>query len=125
MRVHDLPDLRRVASAKAITYSGHALEQMLNRGVSTENIEDILKSNTNQLIETQSPSTTPGKMHRDERNLIYDPNHNPDAIVVIVLLFNPFPEIMVVTVELPASDIWERHIERNPALTRKPALTSK
>ncbi len=119
MRVQDLADLRCVASAEAITYSGHALEQMLNRGVSTDDIEDILESNTNQLIETQSPSTTPGKMHHDERNLIYDPNHNPDAIVVIVLLFNPYPEIRVVTVELPESNIWERHIEGNPALTRK------
>jgi ABC-type Zn uptake system ZnuABC Zn-binding protein ZnuA len=119
MKVHDLPDLRRVAKAKSITYSGHAFEQMLNRGISSDDIEDILKSNTNQLIETQSPSTTPGKMHKDERNLIYDPNHNPDAIIVIVLLFNPFPEIRVVTVELPDSNIWEKHIHGNPALTRK------
>lgn len=119
MRIQDLPDLRCVARAKSITYSEHALDQMLTRGISSDDVEEILESDTNQLIEIQPPSATPGRMHRDERDLIYDPNHSPDAIVVIVLLFNPLPEIRVVTVELPASDIWERHLGENPALRRK------
>lgn len=119
MRVSDLPNLRRLARAKSITYSGHALNQMRDRGIRTDDIESILESNTNQLIEIQSPSTAPGKQHRNERDLIYDPNHCPDAIVIIVILLKPFPEIRVVTVELPDNSIWERHPGNNPALTRK------
>ena len=119
MRVSDLPNLRRLARAKRITYSRHAFTQMLNRGIRTDDIESILESNTNQLIEIQSPSTTPGKQHCNERDLIYDPNHCPDAIVIIVILLHPSPEIRVVTVELPDSSIWEKHPDKDPALTRK------
>lgn len=119
MRASDLPDLRRVARTKAVTYSGHAIDQMLSRGITTDDVEEILESNTNQLIEVQSPSIAPGKKHRNERDLIYDPNHKPDAIIVMVLLFNPSPEIRVVTVEMPSDETWNHNPGADPALTHK------
>lgn len=119
MKTSDLSDLRRVARSKAITYSGHAMDQMLKRGITTDDVEEILESMTNQLIEVQSPSLTPGKRHQNERDLIYDPNHRPDAIIVMVLLFNPSPEIRVVTVEMPSDEIWNHNLGADPALTRK------
>ncbi len=119
MNASDLPDFRRVAMSESITFSQHAYDQMLNRGISVEAVKEVLGSNTNQIIEIQSPSTTTGKEHRNERYLIYDPLHCSDTIVISVLLFNPTPEIHVVTVEHPNNSTWDRHPGQNPALTRK------
>ncbi len=119
METKDLPNLRRVARSGAVTYTGHALDQMLDRGIKTDDVEEILGSSTNQLIEVQSPSVTSGKCHKDERILIYDPEHDPDAIAVITLQFNPGVELLVITAEMPKTDIWDKIIGRNPTLIRK------
>ena len=115
----DLPQFRLLAKNSAIDYSGHALRQMLKRGISLDLVEKILKSESNQLIETQSPSTTPGKEHDDERALISDPTFEDAIIIVLVILFHPIPEIRVITVERVMDHKWEKHINENPWLVRK------
>lgn len=119
MNNSDLPNLRRVALSGAIRYTAHAMDQMLSRGIFTSDVESVLCSNTNQLIEIQSPSNALGKQHNEERDLIYDPDHIPEIIVVIVLQFSPSVGILVVTAEYPEEDKWTRNTGKNPGLTRK------
>ena len=69
----DLHDLRCLAINSQISYSSHAVDQMLSRNIGRATVQAVLSSPTNQLIETQAPSTTPGKEHDDERALISDP----------------------------------------------------
>ena len=59
----DLPDLRRLAANNQISYSGHAVDQMLDRDISQASVKDILSSPTNQLIETMG--VTPEQLHAD------------------------------------------------------------
>ena len=106
----DLHDLRCLANNSQISYSSHAVDQMLSRHIGRA---------TNQLIETQSPSTTPGKEHDDERALISDPTFEDAIIIVLVILFYPIPEIRVITVERVMDHKWEKHINENPWLVRK------
>ena len=119
MQKTDLPNLRRLAKSGAIFFTKHSMEQMWSRGVKESDVKRILSSDTNQLIEIQSPSSAEGKKHRDERDLVYDPNYAPDAIVVFSLLFSPTAEIRVITVEMPNEDIWIKDVTKDPALTRK------
>lgn len=114
----DLPQFRLLAKNSGIDYKKHALSQMLNRGISTDLVEEILSSNTNQLIETQSPSSTPGKEHPDERVLIFDPNASPDVIVVCAITFSPIPQITVITAEHAQKDKWDK-VSGDPAWIRK------
>ena len=115
----DLPDLRRLATNDRISYSEHATDQMLDRNISRADVKDILSSPTNQLIETQSPSKAVGKTHSDERALVSDPLHKRAVIVVLVILFDPIPEIRVITVEPALEDRWDTHIGDDPWLVRK------
>lgn len=115
----DLPDLRRLAANNQISYSGHAVDQMLDRDISQASVKDILSSPTNQLIETQSPSRTRGKEHDNERALISDPLHTDAIIVVVVILFDSTPEIRVITVEPALDTRWEKHVSDDPWLVRK------
>jgi hypothetical protein len=92
---------------------------MLERGISVNTVEEILSSNSNQIIETQSPSLTPGMEHPDERILIYDPHSCSDVIVLCAILFVPLPEISVITAMYVQDEKWER-VSGNPALVRKP-----
>lgn len=115
----DLADLRRLAINNRISYSEHALDQMLDRDISCADVKDILSSPTNQLIETQSPSNAVGKVHSDERALVSDPLHKSAIIVVLVILFKPLPEIRVITVEPALEDRWNIHIGNDPWLIRK------
>lgn len=121
MTKNDLPDLRRFAANGQITYSKHALQQMLARGCFTTDVENILKSSTNQLIEIQSPSVAPGHAHKDPRYIIADPNFTPDTAVVITLdVSNPTsPQINIVTVERALSSVWDKDKTKDPWLTRK------
>lgn len=115
----DLPQFRLLAKNSEIDYSGHALRQMLKRGISLDLVEEILKSESNQLIETQSPSLTPGKEHADERVLIFDPKSSSDVIVICAITFTPIPQISVVTAEQAVDEKWNR-VSGDPALIRKP-----
>jgi len=115
----DLPDLRRLATNNRISYSEHATDQMLDRDISRADVKDILSSPTNQLIETQSPSKAAGKAHSDERALVSDPLHKSAVIVVLVILFDPVPEIRVITAEPALADRWDTHIGDDPWLVRK------
>ncbi len=119
MTQSDLPQFRQLAKNGQVNYRVHALKQMLSRRISTVLVEAILMSSTNQLIETQSPSSTPGKEHADERVLIYDPKSSSDVIVICVISFLPLPQITVITAEHVQEDKWER-VSGNPALIRKP-----
>lgn len=121
MTKNDLPDLRRLAANGQITYSNHALQQMLARGCFTADVEQILKSNTNQLVETQSPSAAAGRQHRDSRYIIADPEFTPDTAVVITLdVSNPTaPQINIITVEPALDAVWDKDKTKDPWLTRK------
>jgi hypothetical protein len=114
----DLPQFRLLARHSEIDFSGHALKQMLNRKISVDLVEEILRSDSNQLIESQSPSSTPGKEHADERVLIFDPGSSSDVIVICALTLVPIPQITVVTAEHVRDKNWER-VPGDPALIRK------
>ncbi len=115
----NLPDIRRLASNGAFSFTGHASQQIISRGISYDDVESILTSQTNQIIECQSPSCAPGKPHTNERVLVYDPQSRTDAIVVFCPLFLPTPEIRIVTVEIVDDTIWIRQNGQIPCLIRR------
>lgn len=108
-----------IESIPHLLYGGLLLYVMLSRHIGRATVQAVLSSPTNQLIETQSPSTTPGKEHDDERALISDPTFEDAIIIVLVILFYPIPEIRVITVERVMDHKWEKHINENPWLVRK------
>lgn len=116
----DLPDLRRLANNNLISYTGHALDQMFDRGIARADIKNILSSPTNQLIETQPPSKTPGREHSDERVLVADPKYRDRIIIVLIIDFRPLPEIRVITAEYAEAEKWDVCIGDDPWLVRKP-----
>lgn len=81
-----LPQMRRVARNREPMPSGHATSQMIDRGISMENVQDVLSSSTNQVLEIQPPCAVPGKSHKDERILIFDPQYAMPLIVVCSIL---------------------------------------
>ncbi len=91
---------------------------MLARGILSDTVEGILGASDNQLIETQSPSATPGKEHVNSRFLIYSPTQD-DVVVVSLLLLQPDPEVRVVTAEHVDDSIWDKIEGGNPAIVRK------
>lgn len=115
----DLPAVRQLARNGAFSITGHAYDQMLARNITYDDIEGILTSNTNQIIECQSPSNAPGKKHADERILLYDPCGGKDAIVIFVALLIPSPDLRIITVENVDTAIWERSEGSIPCLVRK------
>lgn len=121
MQKSDLPALRQLAANGQIIYTRHGQARMLERGFFTTDIANILKSPTNQIIEVQSPSTAPGRAHRDERVLISDPMYHPDAAVLISMDFaNPSnPAIIILTVEEPRDEKWNKNKNSDPWLVRK------
>lgn len=119
MNQSDLPTIRQLAQNGAFSFSDHAFAQMLSRNITYDDVERILISQTNQIVECQSPSQTPGKQHKDERVLLYDPCDEKDAIIIFVVLLVPSPDIRVVTVENVDDAIWKREKGKNPCLVRK------
>lgn len=115
----DLPVIRQLAQNGAFSITSHAYDQMRDRGITYDDVESILTSATNQIIETQSPSRTPGKAHADERVLLYDPCGGKDAIVIFVALLVPAPDLRIVTVEHVDNAKWERKGGQVPCLVRK------
>ena len=121
MTQNDLPNLRRLAAKNQIVYSGHAIKKMLERGISRSDVINVLTSPTNQLIEVQPPSNTPGKEHKDERDLISDPEYEDDIIVVLAISLRPvtnIPEIVIVTAEHAKDGDWSTHDGKDPWLIR-------
>lgn len=118
MKREDLPSMRLLAKNGQITYSDHAIDQMFDRNILDEDVEAVLCSNSNQLIEVQSPSKTAGKKHKDERVLISDPQYNPAIIVILALQMKGIPELVVVTVEHVHDDSWIKNPGSDPWLTR-------
>lgn len=118
MQQSDLKDVRLLARNGCFTFTSHAFQQMLDRGISYSDVENILISPSNQIIECQSPSSKRGMKHSDERVLLYDPNSAKDTIVVFVVLFAPSIELRIITVENVNYDIWERQ-RGIPCLVRK------
>lgn len=114
----DLPSVRLLAKNGQITYTDHAIDQMFERDISSSDVEAVLCSSCNQLIEVQSPSAVPGKRHRNERVLISDPKYDPAIIVVLVVLVLEIPELIVVTVEHALDDNWTKKPNDNPWLVR-------
>lgn len=119
MMQSDLPAIRQLASNGSFSASDHTLQRMLDRDILYEDVENVLISTNNQIIETQSPSKAPGKGHDDERVLIYDPNYKKPLIVICAILYVPFPEIRIVTVELVKESTWEKRNGEIPGLVRK------
>lgn len=121
MKKSDLPALRQLAANGQIIYTRHGHSRMLERGYFTTDVVNILTSPTNQIIEVQSPSAAPGKEHKDERVLISDPMYHVDAAILISMDFaTPSnPTIIVLTVEEPKDDKWEKNKDDDPWLVRK------
>ena len=111
--------IRQLANNNSITYSWHAMEQLLNRNITTDIVKMVLQSGDNQLIEVQSRSRTPGKEHANDRLLVYAPTVDDDVIVVSVILDQPSSEIRVITAEHVDENVWERKEGQNPGLVRK------
>ena len=121
MTRNDLPALRLLAANGQIVYTQHGHARMLERGYFTSDIVHILTSPSNQIIEVQPPSTTPGKEHKDERVLISDPMYQPDTAVLISLDFSKpsSPVIVLVTVEEALDQKWNKCKGADPWLVRK------
>lgn len=121
MTKNDLPAFRQLAANGQITYTHHGLDRMLERGYLISDVVKILTSPTNQIVEIQSPSTAPGKQHKNERVLISDPMYQPDTVVLICMDFtNPIaPTIVVVTVEEALDAKWNKCHANDPWLVRK------
>ena len=121
MKKSDLPALRQLAANGQIIYTKHGQARMLERGYFTTDVVNILTSPSNQIIEVQSPSATPGKKHKDERVLISDPMYHLDAVVLISMdLATPgSPAIIILTVEEPEAEKWDKNKEDDPWLVRK------
>ena len=120
MTKNDLPTLRQLArNTNQINYSDHALKQMRSRGYKMDDVEKILTSATNQLVETQPPCGGL-RPHRNPRYVISDPAFQPDSAVVIILdLSDPAsPEIVVITVESADDTVWSKNRNQDPWLTR-------
>lgn len=114
-----LPQIRLLAKNREPTLSYHATFQMIDRGISLKNVQDVLKSSTNQVLEIQPPCTIPGRCHKDERILIFDPQYNMPLIVVCSIIFkDSIPTIHLVTAELVDNDIWTNSGLDDPALVR-------
>ena len=118
MNQSDLPTIRLLAGNGAFSISRHAYNRMLERDISIDDVEGILTSPTNQIVECQPPSTTPGKEHDDERVLLYDPCGPKYSIIVLAVLFTSTPDLRIVTVENVNEGKWERR-EGVPCLVRK------
>ena len=122
MTKNHLPALRQLAqNTNQIRYSKHGHSQMLSRGYSTNDVQKILTSNTNQLVEVQPPCLVPGpRFHKDPRYVISDPMFHPDSAVVIVLDLSDLtsPLIRVITVEPALDSIWYKDPSTDPWLTR-------
>lgn len=118
----DLPALRLLAKNKSqIVYTKHGHSRMMARGYTSEAVQKILTSDTNQLVETQPPCLIKGpRYHKDERYVISDPNYHPDTAVLMTLdLSNPAsPQIVVLTVEPALDAVWAKNSTQDPWLTR-------
>ncbi|WP_144064173.1 DUF4258 domain-containing protein [Faecalibacterium sp. An58] len=114
-----LPQIRLLAKNREPTLSYHATFQMIDRGISLKNVQDVLKSSTNQVLEIQPPCPIPGRCHKDERILIFDPQYNMPLIVVCSIIFkDSIPTIHLVTAELVDNNIWTNSGLDDPALVR-------
>ena len=111
--------MRRVARNREPMPSGHATSQMIDRGISMENVQDVLSSSTNQVLEIQPPCAIPGKSHKDERILIFDPQYAMPLIVVCsIIMEGGFPTIHLVTTELVDDNKWAPSGKDDPSLVR-------
>lgn len=114
-----LPQMRRVARNREPMPSGHATSQMIDRGISMENVQDVLSSSTNQVLEIQPPCAVPGKSHKDERILVFDPQYAMPLIVVCsIIMEGGFPTIHLVTTELVDDNKWAPSGKDDPSLVR-------
>ena len=127
MTKKDLPALRLLAKNKSqIIYSKHGHQQMIARGYSSQAVQEILTSNTNQLVEIQPPCLVKGpRYHKDERYVISDPNYHPDTAVILTLDWsNPSsPQLVVITVEPALDTVWAKNPDTDPWLTRTGTIT--
>ena len=117
MQQSDLPALRQLAANGQIIYTRHGQARMLERGYFTTDVANILSSPTNQIIEVQSPSATPGKQHV----LISDPMYQSDVAILISMdLATPgSPAIVILTVEETKDEKWNKNKNNDPWLVRK------
>lgn len=102
--------IRLLAKNNALLYKGHAFDQMMLRGIESTDVESILKSTTNEILEIQPPTTR----SKDERILIYDSEY-PKEIIVVTVMTN-FPRVEVITAEFVDYNIWKKE---NNKLVRK------
>ena len=75
LKPSDLSAIRLLAKNKEPKYTNHATEQTLVRDIFHSEVREVLSSSTNQIVEIQSKSNTPGQKHTHPRALIYDPKY--------------------------------------------------
>ncbi len=114
----ELLTIRQLAKNGAFSESGHAHQQMLDRSIFYDDIESVLTSESNQILEKQSPSCVPSKTHLDERILIYDPCYCKEIILVCVVMMKPIPEIRIITAEPVDPCVWKKNNTQVPGLIR-------
>lgn len=115
----DLSAIRLLAKNKEPKYTNHATEQTLVRDIFHSEVREVLSSSTNQIVEIQSKSNTPGQKHTHPRALIYDPKYQKSFIVVCsIVQTSSYPEILIITVEPIDPEKWETVENGNPALIR-------
>lgn len=97
-----ISSIRKLAKNTELLYKAHAFEQMMLRGIESEDVENILTSSTNEILEIQPPTNK----CKDERILLYDKNYPKDIIVVSVM--TNFPRIEVITAEFVDYNKWKK-----------------
>ncbi len=94
--------IRLLAKNTKPLYKGHAFDQMMLRGIESTDVENILKSDTNEILEIQPPTAK----SKDERILVYDSQY-PKEIIIVTVMTN-FPSIEVITTEFVDYNIWKK-----------------
>ena len=102
-----IQSIRQLAKNTELLCKGHAFGRMMTRGISKDDALNILRSDTNEVIEIQKPD----KKSKDERILVYDREYCKDIILVIVM--TNFPRIEIITAEYVDYDKWEKDINNN------------
>lgn len=111
--------ISRLVKNGAYIISNHSYDRMRERGITINEIETVLTDKSLQLIETQSPSSTPGKEHADERYLVSSPHCGDLVIVCSIVWGNGLINVEIITAFFAMDSIWDKNSGNDPWLIRK------
>ena len=109
-----LPDIRKLALAGNVTYKLHCFQRMNERGIDRSDVLHILKSETNEVVEIQAPTTK----SPNERVLIFDPKYSKKIIIVLTPILVNGPDLRIITVEFVDNSIWRSSSKAPPSIQR-------